>query len=140
MYDFNSFKCVEVCFMAWDVLCLDMCFVVTWWECILLFTDFLNVDYILLSDTVVEFYICDDLMASYSVSHWEGVLKSPTIIIKFSTSFCSVSFSFTYFTALLSDAYGFRIAMSCWASPLIFIQRLFVCLNILLSEFYFTWW
>ena len=71
--------------------------------------DFINVDYILLSDSIIEFYILDDLMATYSSSHWEGVLKSPTIIIKFSTSFCSVSFSFTYFTALLFDVDGFRI-------------------------------
>ena len=34
LYDFSSFKFVEVCFMIWNIACHSICFVGTWKECI----------------------------------------------------------------------------------------------------------
>lgn len=101
------------------IVCLDMCFVVTWWECVFCMC-FINVDYILLDDSVVEFsYILNDFMSRYPFSYWEEVLKFSTRIVRFSFSFFSVSFCFTYFAAVIwcLCIYDFYVLLG-WSSHL----------------------
>lgn len=56
----------------------------------------INVNEVMLVDTI--YYICTDFQCAFSISYWEGVLTSLTIIVDLSiSSYGSINYCFMHF-------------------------------------------
>lgn len=98
---------------------------------------FLNVNQVILVDSVVDFFYIPVGCLSSSVHCQEGLLKCSTIITNLSIfPSSSISFSFIYFAVLLSSTYTFRIGMSSWQIDPFnhYVMSLSVSSNFLCSE------
>lgn len=72
LYDFHSFKFVELCFMAQYIACLGICSVDTYIECVwcCCWVEYsINVNLILLVDGV-ELYTFTGFLSRYSINCW----------------------------------------------------------------------
>lgn len=93
-------------------------------------------------DLVEFFHILASFLYICSVNCWERGFDVPIYNYKF--FYCSISFCFTYFTALLFDAYTPRISIfcggggGCW--PIYHVITLSVSGNFLCSNDYFIWY
>ena len=126
--------------LSWYMFCghlIRMCFLLlsgVFYKC------FIYVDYILLVDSVVEFfYTLAGFLPRYSINSWERDVEVSTIFVDLSVS----PFRLYQFLALhilqLSAAYTFKVAVFSWWVDTFchYIMSFSVSSNSLCSEFYF---
>lgn len=118
LYDLNSFKSVEVCVMAQDMVFLGIHSVGIWEECIFYcgVKYGISTDKILLVDSVVEFfYTLADFLSSCSIGYWKRDVDISSLIVGLSFSFFQFYlFLFHIFSCLIFDVYIFRIICLFW--------------------------
>lgn len=144
LYNFSFFKLIDVCFMAWDMLCLGKCSMVTWKESCCCWVEFsINVNLLLLVDGVAEFFLVLADFLSSSVKCWEWGIEVSSYKCQFvSFQFYQFPFSLFPFSSALQLCCLMHMhwRLLCLGGLTLLLWCLSVSLVNFCMEVYFLWY